>query len=107
MQALWSPIASCIEFFGTIMILAHIIGAAWLLLHRSSLGIIKSVVAAGAIAGLDFKMAATLLKALSLSDWPHIGKFAAILLLRAILKRSFAIESNNNKVALSNDKSLL
>lgn len=82
-------IAACIELVGTIIILAHIIHAAWLIFRRGSIDKTKSIVAAGAVAGLDFKMGATLLKALSLFDWPQIGKFAVILFLRVILKSSF------------------
>jgi len=43
----------------------------------------------GAIAGLDFKLAATLFKMMTRLDWHQIGMFAAIYAIRFMIKQAF------------------
>jgi uncharacterized membrane protein len=79
-------IAVAIEFIGAVIIASSAVRAARALVRCPMPDRARYIVASGAIAGLDFKMGATLLKALSLPDWPQIGKFSVILVLRAVLK---------------------
>lgn len=50
------------------------------------------IVARGAILGMSIKLVATTLKTVELQTWNQIGLFAAILVLRAILKKVFELE---------------
>ena len=47
----------------------------------------RLLVADGVVAALGYKTAATLLKTIELQSWAAIGTFAAILTLRAVVKR--------------------
>ena len=49
--------------------------------HRSQL-----ILADAVLAGLGFKVAATLLKTIELRSWAEIGAFAAVLAMRTLLK---------------------
>ncbi len=52
----------------------------------------RLLVADGAIAGLNFKLARTLLKTIKLHTWQQILMFVAIFVLRIMLKRLFMWE---------------
>ncbi len=84
--------ASLIEFAGALLIVGYI-GVALVTLVRSG-NIIKArlLVADGAITGLSFKVAGTLLKTIGLHTWQQILMFAAIFALRTVLKRVFTWE---------------
>ena len=47
------------------------------------------MVTQGAITGLDFKLAATFLKTMTLLDWHQIGMFAALYAIRFMIKQAF------------------
>lgn len=90
MSETWQAVAACIEFMGALIALGYLCKAAAVLLRGRGIDAAKAVMAEGVVMTLDFKMGATLLKALDLSGWPQIGKFAAIFLLRLVLKSAFA-----------------
>jgi uncharacterized membrane protein len=54
------------------------------------------IVARGAILGMSIKLVGATLKTIELQTWNQIGLFAAILLLRTVLKKVFQLE---NKIA--------
>lgn len=82
-------IAALIEFAGALIIAAYAIRAGYSLLRGASVDYARLIVADGALAGLNFKVAATLLKTLDLQSWQQISMFVAIFALRLILKRVF------------------
>lgn len=86
-------VAAVIEFFGSLLIAGYLLVAIAALIRAVSLDEARRLVARGAIAGLDFKMAATLLKTLSLAGWSGIGMFVSILALRVILKKTFVLDA--------------
>jgi hypothetical protein len=89
-------IATAIEFIGAIIIITAAIKAIFVLLKSRSIEESKICIAAGAITGLDFKLAATLLKMLTLIGWKQIGMFTAIYAIRFVLKKAFKISPNSN-----------
>jgi uncharacterized membrane protein len=94
--AYWLIFAAAIEFAGAIIITFAAVGAIMLLIRQRSIGQAKTHMATGAITGLDFKLAATLLKALTLLSWKSIGMFAAIYAIRFTLKQAFSREQKNS-----------
>ena len=80
--------AALIEFGGALVIVFHVGRAAWLALRHGRLGAASALAGQGLAAGLDFKLAATLLKTLSLVSWNQIAMFAAILALRVFVKKT-------------------
>jgi uncharacterized membrane protein len=87
-----------IEFIGALIIVGHVIGAIVVLLRKPrgrQLLHARLLVAQGAITGMDFKLAASLLKTLQLHTWTQIGAFTLIFLLRTVLKRFFTWEKTN------------
>ncbi len=83
--------ALLIEFGGSVVIaVACVRGLAVLALGRGTHTAIvrgRLVVADGVISALGYKTAATLLKTIELQTWTAIGIFAAILILRTLVKR--------------------
>ena len=61
----------------------------------------RLIVAEGAVLGLSFKVAATLLKTLELHTWNQILMFAAILAMRTVLKQLFLWERQQVRPAAS------
>lgn len=98
MQNIWIDIGTIIEFIGTLIIVIHLIHAIYILIYQSSILHARLLIAKGAIAGLDFKLAATLLKVLALLQWQQIGMFTAIYAIRFIVKKAFARELLNIKI---------
>ena len=96
MRPSWLLIAATIELLGVLMIVAHTVRAVGLVLReRQTLDRAKLLVAQGAIAGLDCKLAATLLKAMTLLDWHRISMFAAMYAIRFVLKQAFRREQQS------------
>jgi uncharacterized membrane protein len=90
MRPSWLLIAATIEFLGALIIVAHAVRAVGVMLReRQAIDRAKLLVAQGAITGLDFKLAATLLKTMTLLDWHQIGMFAAIYAIRFMIKQNF------------------
>jgi uncharacterized membrane protein len=77
---------SAIEFVGALTILAYALLAFSAILAREGVSRAKMIIAEGALAGLSFKVAASLLKLLKLSSWNSIGLFAVIFCLRSFIK---------------------
>ncbi len=92
----WGELATWIELAGALLVAAHAVGAMYALCRRHSIGAARAIMASGAIAGLDFKTAATLLKTLELATWRQLGMFAAIFALRVVLKKVFQSELSRN-----------
>lgn len=84
--------ASVIEFIGALLIIAYILAALYALFRGRSILFARQLVADGAIAALNFKLAGTLLKTIVIHSWQQILMFAAIFALRIILKRLFTWE---------------
>ncbi len=85
--------ALLIEAIGSLVIVFYAAAAAWALLRGAGLGRAQGLIAQGALAGLNFKVAATLLKTVELQTWQQIGIFAVTFALRTMLKRLFAWEA--------------
>lgn len=81
-------LATWIEFGGALVIAFHVARAARLAWQQRSPVQARHVVAAGLVAGLDFKLAATLLKTLELRSWDQIAMMAAIFALRVLVKQT-------------------
>ncbi len=81
-----------IEFVGALFIIGYVIVALITLLRSHSIVQARLLVADGAITGLSFKLAGTLLKTIELHTWQQILMFVAIFALRTILKRLFTWE---------------
>ncbi len=84
--------ASLIEFIGALIIVWYIIIALFTLFRTGHIIEARLIVADGAITGLSFKLAGTLLKTIVIHSWQQILMFAAIFTLRIILKRLFTWE---------------
>ena len=82
-----SALAAAIEFAGAVGIAACCAAALWAAVRGRGPARAQSLVIEGALWGLNFKTAATLLKTIELQGWHGIASFAAILALRTALKR--------------------
>ena len=89
--------ATVIEFIGALLIVGYILIALVTLVRTRDVGQARYLVATGIIAGLSFKLAGTLLKLLQLHTWQQIMMFAAIFVLRTVLKRFFVWEQTRLK----------
>ena len=88
----WIPL---IEFGGALLIAGYCIVALLTLIRSRSAESVRRArlyVAEGAIWGLSFKVAGTLLKTISIHTWEQIALFAVILALRTLLKQVFTWE---------------
>lgn len=83
-----------IEFLGALVITGYVIYALFILIRNHDLPHARITVAEGAVTGLSFKLAATLLKTIELQSWQQILMFTAIFALRTLLKRLFMWESS-------------
>lgn len=88
--------AAAIEFTGGLIIVCYVLAAIWTLIRRQGVnhGITKArvLVAEGAVWGLSFKVAATLLKTLTIQTWAQFGIFIFVFILRFVVKKVFAGE---------------
>lgn len=84
----------CIDLIAALLIVAYVVAASVNLIRGGSVTNARLIVAEGAILGLSFKLAATLLKTLELHSWNQIMMFGAILALRTILKQLFVWEKH-------------
>ena len=90
MRPSWLLIAATIEFLGALLIVVYAVRAVGIVLReRQAIDRAKWMVTQGAITGLDFKLAATLLKTMTLLDWHQIGMFAAMYAIRFMIKQAF------------------
>ncbi|MNX54361.1 hypothetical protein D3C86_850870 [compost metagenome] len=81
-----------IEFGGALMVVAFCTVAVWSVLWEHEPVRARHWVALGAIMGLNFKLAATLLKTLYLVSWSQVGMLAFVIGLRTVLKWTFVRE---------------
>ena len=95
-------IASVIELHAAGLIVFGAIRAVGDLLVGRGLNSARGMVAEGVLAALGFSLAATLLKVISLQQWAQIRNFAAILLLRTLLKRIFQHEKARSLTSSAN-----
>src|SRR5690348_2839346 len=86
---LWAFI---IEFVGGSLIVGYIVAAIVTLLRGGGITQARLLAADGAITGLSFKLAGTLLKTIELHTWQQILVFIVIFALRTLLKRLFIWE---------------
>jgi hypothetical protein len=86
-------LASIIEFIGSLLIVGYMLIALVMLARTRNVAAARLLVADGAIAGLSFKLAGTLVKTIVLHTWQQILMFVVIFALRIILKRLFTWES--------------
>lgn len=85
--------AVLIQFGGALIVVARILTAlVHGLLRLRSVERTRLIVVEGALAGLGFMTAATLLRTVTLQTWEQIGLFAAVFALRTVLKRALAWE---------------
>ncbi len=84
--------ASSIEFVGALLIVCYLLAACLALLRGQGVMRTRLLVADGAISGLSFKLAGTLLKTIELHTWQQILMFVVIFVLRVVLKRLFVWE---------------
>lgn len=89
----YRALAEVIEFAGALIVGYHVLKALAGLAADGSIPAARLAVAEGVLAALGLKLAATLLKALELGGWDAIGRFAAILALRTVIKGLFVWES--------------
>ena len=73
-----------IEAVGSLVIVGYLVAAICVLVRTRDKTRTRLLVADGALWGLNFKVAASLLKTISLHTWRQIGLFAAILALKWI-----------------------
>lgn len=92
-------LAAAIELGGVVVIVWHCAIALLALARGRGVRAARLVVAEGAVAGLGFKVAATLLKTIALHSWPAIAAFACILALRTIVKSLFVWEAGELRAA--------
>ncbi len=81
-----------IDLIASVVIAAYVVAAMVNLARDGGVDQARLLVAEGAVLGLSFKVAATLLKTLELHTWQQILMFAAIFALRTVLKQVFLWE---------------
>lgn len=86
-----------VEAIGSVLVVGGVLAALGVLIAGRGIQPARVRIADGAIAGLGFKAAATLLKTLELGSWRQIGSFACILALRILLKRVFQAEVRRDR----------
>lgn len=84
--------ASVIELLAAVVIVVHAVRALVELVRRRGLDSARLILADGVLAALGFSLAATLLKVIGLQQWVQIRTFAAVFVLRTVLKRVFTTE---------------
>ena len=78
-----------IDFIGGLLVTAYAAAAVVALVRTGAVAHARLVIAEGAVLGLSFKTAGTLLKALEIHTWDQIGLFGVVLVLRIVLKQLF------------------
>ena len=86
--------AAAIEFLGALLIAGYVLAALVIFARTRDMERLRLTVADGVIAGLNFKLAGTLLKTLLIHTWEQLLIFAVIFILRIVLKRVFTWEAD-------------
>lgn len=81
-----------IDFIGSLFIIGYVVAATVALVRRQSIVRVRLLIADGVLWGLNFKVAATLLKTMTLTTWQTLAFFVVIFALRTLLKRAFTWE---------------
>lgn len=81
-----------IDLIGGLLVVGYVLAAVVALLRTGAVAHARLLVAEGAVLGLSFKTAGTLLKTLEIHTWEQIATFGAILALRVVLKQLFVWE---------------
>lgn len=81
-----------IEMVGALIIAGYCLAALVALARGRGPAAARLLIGQGALTGLGYTLAATLLKTLVLLSWQQIAMFAAIFALRTLLKRLFVWE---------------
>ena len=90
-----------IEFIGALIIVGYVVAALVSLFRTRNIVQARLLIAEGAIMGLSFKLAGTLLKTIELHTWEQILLFVAIFALRTVLKRLFTWEQSRLRQVIS------
>lgn len=75
-----------IDLVGGLFVAGYALAAVVTLVRTGAVAQARRPVAGGAVLGLSFKTAGSLLKALEVHTWGQIGMFGAVLALRVVLK---------------------
>jgi hypothetical protein len=86
--------AALIEFGGALIVAYAVLRALLAIGARAPIAEARLIVIGGVLGALGFKTAATLLKTLQMGSWDVVGRFAAILLLRILVKQLFVWEKS-------------
>jgi len=81
-----------IDLVSAVVVAGYVAGAMLKLARGGGVDEARLLVAEGAVLGLSFKVAATLLKTLEIHTWNQILMFAAIFAMRTVLKQLFLWE---------------
>jgi hypothetical protein len=81
-----------IDLIGGLFVVGYVLAAVVALVRTGAVPHARLLVAEGAVLGLSFKTAGTLLRTLEIHTWDQVGMFGAVLALRVVLKRLFEWE---------------
>jgi hypothetical protein len=81
-----------IDLIGALLIVGYVIAGAVALIRGRGVVAARLLAAEGAVWGLSFKVAGSLLKTIELRGWDQILMFCTVLALRILLKRLFTWE---------------
>ena len=90
--ALLTVVIQLIDFAGSLVIVGFVLAALLALARLRVIERARLLIAEGALWGLSFKVAATLLKTITLTNWQAVAFFVVIFALRTLLKRAFSWE---------------
>ncbi len=90
--AIYTAAIAITDFIGSLLIIGYIVAALVVLLRRRGLLPARLLVAEGALWGLNFKVAATLLKTIVIHTWQELAFFTIIFALRTLIKWVFTWE---------------
>lgn len=88
----WSWAAGLCEFAGGLWVVAYCLMALSSLIRTHDVQKARHWVSEGALTGLTFKLAGTLLVSLGAPSWEHLARLAVMIALRTLLKRFFTWE---------------
>ncbi|GAA5514393.1 hypothetical protein Dcar01_03148 [Deinococcus carri] len=76
-----------VELVTNLVLFGYVAFALLVLVRGGGLRRVRLLVADGILFALNFKVIATLLRTMELTTWNQIGLFAAVFVLRTVLKR--------------------
>ncbi len=82
-----------VEIVGTLVICVYCAAGLFALLTKRGRMEAQLIVANGAVLGMSVKVIGALLKTIQLQTWNQLGQFAAILVLKILIKRAFLRDS--------------